>query len=128
VCRSLAGKTWGCNPSTLSWMYTPMIRPIITDGAAAWYNKIRQDTATQTISKVQRLACLCITGAMRTCPRAELEVMLDLTPLHLTLQRAAEAALFRVAKNGVGGGLLVSIGAWISLSIKNHYTSGVSER
>jgi len=36
VCRSLAGKTWGCNPSILRWMYTSMIRPIITYGAAGW--------------------------------------------------------------------------------------------
>jgi len=68
------------------------------------------------LSKVQRLACLCITGAMGTCSTAAMEVRLDLTPLHLTVQGAAEAALFRMAKNGVGGGLLVSRRALISLS------------
>jgi len=112
VCRSLAGKTWVCNPSILRWMQTIMIRPIITYGAAAWYNKIRQGTARQTLSKIQRLACLCITGAIRPCPTAAMQVMLDLTPLHLTVQ----GALFRMDKNGVGGGLLVSRRVWISLS------------
>jgi len=53
---------------------------------------------------------------MRTCPTAAMEVMLHLTPLHLRVQGAAEAALFRMAKNGVEGGLLVSRRAWISLS------------
>ncbi|XP_071053190.1 uncharacterized protein [Onthophagus taurus] len=40
---------------------------------------------------VRRLACLNITGAMRSCPTAALETLLGLTPLHIYIQK--EAAL-----------------------------------
>jgi len=53
---------------------------------------------------------------MKVCPTAAMEVMFDLTLLNLTMQGAAEEALFRMAKNGVRGGLLVSRRAYISLS------------
>jgi len=39
---------------------------------------------------------------MKTCPTAAMEFMLDLTSLHFPVQGAAEAALFRMAKNEVG--------------------------
>jgi len=39
----------------------------------------------------------------------------------------AEAALFRMAKNGVGGGMLVSKRSW-TISIKKHSTSDVFKR
>jgi len=45
-----------------------------------------------------------------------MEVMLDLTTLHIPVQGAAEAALFTMAKNEIGGGMLVSRRAWTSLS------------
>ncbi|XP_055844735.1 uncharacterized protein LOC129911088 [Episyrphus balteatus] len=54
--------------------------------------------------KVQRLACVCITGAMRTCPTAAMEVILDLTPLHLIIESAAKGAIMRFAKEGTGAG------------------------
>jgi len=39
VCRNIAEKTWGCNPSILRWMYTMIVRPMITYGAAVWHRK-----------------------------------------------------------------------------------------
>jgi len=93
VCRSLTGKSWDCNPSILKWMYTTMIR------LGRLLGTLKQGTARHTLSKVQTLACLCITEA-----------------LHLMVQGAAEVALFIIAKNGLGGGMMVSRRAWTSLS------------
>uniref|UniRef100_A0A170VB71 Reverse transcriptase n=1 Tax=Triatoma infestans TaxID=30076 RepID=A0A170VB71_TRIIF len=69
VCRRVAGKSWGCPPRILIWMYTMLVRPIITYGAVAWYSRTNLEKVEKILDKVQRLACLCTTGAIRTCPR-----------------------------------------------------------
>lgn len=33
VCRRVAGKTWGCHPKIMHWMYTIIVRPIIKYGS-----------------------------------------------------------------------------------------------
>ena len=103
VCRNLAGKTWGCNPSILRWMYTMLVRPMITYGAVVWHGRTELATTRKILEKVQRLACLCITGAMRSAPTAALEVILDLTPLHIVVRKTAYGAHLRLAKVGLRG-------------------------
>lgn len=98
ICRNLAGKSWGCKPDILTWMYTMIVRPSITYGAIAWGKRTQLKTAKKSLSKLQRLACVCITGAMRTCPTAAIEIILGLTPLHLVIERIAKEALIRLEK------------------------------
>lgn len=116
VCRSLAGKTWGCNPSILRWMYTMMVRPIITYGAVAWARRSQLTTERKALGKVQRLACICMTGAMRTCPTAAMEVIMGLTPLHLVIQRTAVETILRISREGVGRNKVISLKECDSLS------------
>ncbi|XP_053950975.1 uncharacterized protein LOC128858597 [Anastrepha ludens] len=70
------------------WIYTQMVRPIILYGALVWWSKSIQQTAITKLGKVQRLACLCITGAMRTTPTG-MEALLNLPPLHIAIQEEA---------------------------------------
>lgn len=39
VFRRLAGKSWGCNPQILHWMYTMILRPRLTYGSIPWTNR-----------------------------------------------------------------------------------------
>jgi hypothetical protein len=41
------------------------------------------ETSQAELSKLQRMACLGITGAMRMAPTAAMEILLGLPPLHL---------------------------------------------
>ena len=52
------------------------------------------------LNKVQRMACLGITGAMKTCPTAAMEALLGLTPLHLHIKKEAAAAALRMQAEG----------------------------
>src|SRR5699024_3046257 len=113
---NLAGRTWGCNPNILRWMYIMIVRPIMTYGAIAWHSKAEQSTTRKTLNTVQRLACTCITGAMRTCPTAALEVITDLTPLHLVIERAANEATLRVTREGSGNERMRHQREWSSLT------------
>lgn len=99
ICRRLAGKSWGCNPYILRWMYTMMVRPIITYGAIAWGKRANLITARKELEKIQRLACVCITGSMRSCPTAAMEVLLELTPLHIVVENVAQKTLVRLCDN-----------------------------
>jgi hypothetical protein len=45
---------------------------------------------------IQRMACLAITGAMKSTPTAAIEVLLDLTPLDLLIMAEARMALYRL--------------------------------
>lgn len=60
-------------------------------------------TIQNTLYKLQRLACVSITGAMRTSPTAALEAILDLTPLHTIVERDADKALHRLTSAVTGG-------------------------
>jgi len=62
---------------------------MITYGAAVWHGKTELATTRKTLEKMQRLECLCITEALRSTPTATLEVILDLTPLHIMMRRTA---------------------------------------
>ena len=85
ICRRLAGKSWGCSPNHIRWMFTMMVKPIITYVVRVWSKRVRQKTTQSSLSKVQRLACLITKGAMCTCPTVAMEAVLDFAPLHLEL-------------------------------------------
>ncbi|XP_055850655.1 uncharacterized protein LOC129915201 [Episyrphus balteatus] len=109
ICRRLANKSWGCKPNILRWMYTMMVRPIITYGAVVWHKRTELVTTKKTLNKVQRLACLCITGSMRTCPTAAMEVILHLTPLHEVISSTANGTILRFAKEETGTGKSIGL-------------------
>jgi hypothetical protein len=62
-----------------------VVRPIITYAAMIWWPRLKYKTSQAKLSKLQRLACLGVTGAMRTAPTAATEVLLGLPPLHLKM-------------------------------------------
>jgi len=59
-----------------------------------WHKKTELATTRKTLEKVQRFACLCITGAMRSTTTTALEVILDFT------RRTAWGAHLRMDKAG----------------------------
>uniref|UniRef100_A0A146MFR7 Uncharacterized protein n=1 Tax=Lygus hesperus TaxID=30085 RepID=A0A146MFR7_LYGHE len=85
--QRMFSKTWGLKPKMILWLYTAVVRPIITYASIVWWPKTRQATVQKNLTKVQRQACLGITGAMPTCPTAAMDVLLDLSPLNTLVQR-----------------------------------------
>ncbi|GJQ79824.1 hypothetical protein Trydic_g17309 [Trypoxylus dichotomus] len=51
-----------------------------------------------TLDKLHRLACVCISEAIRTCPTAVLKVILDLTPVHIVVEGVAHAVRCRLGR------------------------------
>jgi hypothetical protein len=51
------------------------------------------------LSKMQRLVCLAITGAMKTTPTAAMEVLLGLPFLHVMIEAEAQAGIYQLMCN-----------------------------
>jgi hypothetical protein len=88
--RGTFGKTWGLTPKVIYWIYTAVVRPIITYAATATA-RVKLQTNQADLSKLQRMTCLRITGAMRTAPTAEIEVLLGLPQTHLKAEAEGKA-------------------------------------
>ncbi|XP_044764501.1 cytochrome P450 4C1-like [Coccinella septempunctata] len=84
---------------------------------------VKKVSTRRMLDRVQRLACVCITGAMRTCPTRALEIITDLTPLHLVIDRVAHEAILRLSKEGTGNERIKSQRVWSSL---NDYISSAN--
>jgi hypothetical protein len=90
TCRGTFGKTWGLKTKVVYWMYTAVVRPIVADAATIWWPRVKLKTSQAELSKLQRMACLGITGAMRSARTAAMVVLLGLPPLHLQMEAEAK--------------------------------------
>jgi len=93
------GKTWVLKPTVLYWIYTMVIRLILTYGSMVWWPRVRFNVNRMELNKIQRLACLAITGAMRMIPTAPVVVLLGFLPLHVLPEVEAQAGIYRPTCN-----------------------------
>jgi len=75
------------------------IRSIVTYATTVWWPRVEYKTSRAKLSKLQRLACLGITGAIRMAPTAAIEVLLGLPPLHLKMEAEAQVGIYRLSCN-----------------------------
>ena len=99
ACKSLYGKAWGLSPNMSKWIYTAIVRPRITYGAVVWCKALLNKTVVSKITKLQRLACLFMTSAMKTCPTAALEYLVGLAPLHIHITKVATISSMRLGNS-----------------------------
>ena len=96
ACKSMHGKQWGMSPQMGKWIFTAIVRPIITYGAVIWWTATRKKTVIAKLNRLQRAACLLISSAMKTCPTAAIEYAVGLTPLHIFIRKVATTTCFRL--------------------------------
>ena len=59
-CRQIVGKTWRIKLSMMKWIYTSIIRPIMSYVCVSWIGGHKKKYLVRKLTKVQRLACLMI--------------------------------------------------------------------
>lgn len=101
ICKKSFSKTWGLKPKLILWIYTAIVRPILTYGCIAWWNCLSKTTYLGKLEKVQRLACICVTGALKSTATKSLETILNLTSLDLFCQGVAAKAALRLNSAGM---------------------------
>jgi ribonuclease HI len=99
ACKSLFGQRWGLKPQLIFWLYTTVVRPIIAYSSFVWWPKTQQNTTKTVLSRIQRVATLGITGAMRTTPTISLDAILNLPPLDIYFLKDAANTAFRLLKD-----------------------------
>ncbi|XP_050298762.1 uncharacterized protein LOC126737762 isoform X1 [Anthonomus grandis grandis] len=96
ACRRAFGNTCGLSPKILHWIYSHIVRPLLTYGAIVWWPCTEKAKIRAQLDRIQRLACLSITGSMRTAPTTALETLLSLPPLDLVVQFEAMRTAYRL--------------------------------
>jgi len=71
-------------------------RPVLAYSSTAWRQRVRYNVSRMELSKLQRLACMTITGAMRIAPAAAITVLLGLPPLHEMTELETQAGIYRL--------------------------------
>ena len=100
MCRRAIGNTWGLNPKVTRWIYTGIIRPILSYAACIWSPGLGKEYIRKAVTKVQRAACLLVTGSLRSTPTAAMEVLLGLPPVDIYLQGEAVRQATRLKMEG----------------------------
>ena len=81
-CRQKVDRAWGLIPTSMRWIYTAMIRPVITYACTSWVGGVNKKYLEKKLSRVQRLACLMISSAFPSTPTGALEMVLNIMPIN----------------------------------------------
>ncbi|XP_055632100.1 uncharacterized protein LOC129771961 [Toxorhynchites rutilus septentrionalis] len=98
ISKRTFGNKWGLRPKMIYWIYTAIVRPRITYASLVWWPKTKFKHAQEKLGKLQRLATISITGAIRSTPSKALDAMLNLLPLYLFVQLEAEKNALRLKR------------------------------
>jgi ribonuclease HI len=99
-CRKMVGKNWGLKPKVCKWIYTSLVRPILTYAILVWINAMFTKAGKKKLEKVQRQGCLTILNTMRSTPTAGMEVIVGLRPIDIHAKELALKSYLRLVKNG----------------------------
>ncbi len=80
-CNAYIGRTWVLSLKMALWLYKCVIILKITYAAVAWWDGMHIALTRSKLVRLQRAACIMITGAMRTTPTKVLKMFLDLPTL-----------------------------------------------
>lgn len=100
-CRSAIGKNWGLSPKAMMWIYIAIVRPMLAYAAFIWWPRCKIEAIQKQLAKLQRLALLSITGAMKSTPTAALEALLNIEPLHIYVESMARATCLRLHQSSL---------------------------
>jgi hypothetical protein len=75
---------------------TVVVGPMLPYGSTVSRQKVRPKVSKTELSKLQILACLAITDAMKMTTTAAMEVLLGLLPRHVMIEAEAQGEIYRL--------------------------------
>jgi len=100
ACSRACGAGWGLRPKVVHWLYVTIVWLTISFAFLVWWPGCKTASAKKKQSKVQRLACLGITGAICTTPTGAMEVLVGLPLLDLVIQGESRSEAHRLSSLG----------------------------
>ena len=101
ISRQTVGTQWGISHKTMRWVYSAMIRPVISYASTVWCAGLEKSTCKRLLSTIQRKACIAISGAFHSTPTASLEMLVGLLPLDIHIRSVALLSMYRLRQNGL---------------------------
>ena len=95
---SITQSYWGPQPKLMRWMYTGIVRPVVSYAAMVWAHQIEDDTVEDKLRTLNRRAINTMVKIPRSTPTRGLEIILDILPLHLHIKKEGFAAYSRIKK------------------------------
>jgi len=96
ACRRACGARWGLGPKVVHWLYVSIIRPSISFASLVKWVGSQMSSATERLSRVQRLVCLGIRGEIHTIPTGAMEALTGMPLLDLVIQVKARSAVHHI--------------------------------
>ena len=96
---SITYSYWGPKPKLMRWMFTGIVRPMISYAAMVWAHQIEHDTLLSRLESLNRAAMNTIVKVPRSTPTKGLQIILDIMPLHLHIHKEGLAAFLRIKKD-----------------------------
>ena len=93
--KSIIGKKYGPNPHLMRWAYTGIVRPKLTYGCHLWHHKLTKTQITK-LDRLNRLCCLSLAPIKKSSPTTGLEIIYNLLPLDLHVQKIALSTRIRI--------------------------------
>jgi hypothetical protein len=99
-CKKALGPTWGLNPKTCKWIYTAVIRPILSYCACVRFRATNTKTNATKLERVQALALRIMSGAMPSTPFNALNFITNTPNIIAYLKREAAKGACRLQGYG----------------------------
>ena len=80
----------------LKWAYTAVVRPTITYASHIWANNLTE-VNKKKLKAVNRLACLMMGKVQKSTPTAGMEVIFNLEPYEVVLEKHSIMTFFRIS-------------------------------
>ncbi len=93
--KQAVGQLWGPSPRHMKWIYTGMIRPVLTYGSLVWAHAAQTKTFETKFRQLQRLSLMSMGHFRKSTPTAGLEIIMGLPPLDLWVRMEAGLAYRR---------------------------------
>ena len=89
-------KKYGPNPTLLKRAYTTIVLPALTYGCHVFGDKCLQETVKKSLLRLNRLASLLIAQVAPSTPTRGMEVIYDLMPLEILIEKKASETMARI--------------------------------
>ena len=93
---SITYSYWGPRPKLMRWMYTGIVRPMISYAAMVWAHQTETSSIVDALGTLNRAAINTMVKIPRSTPNKGLEVILDILPLHIHIKKEGLATYTRL--------------------------------
>ena len=93
---SITYSYWGPKPKLMRWMYTGVVRPMVSYAAMVWAHQADHPNIIDALGTLNRAAINTMVKIPRSTPNMGLEIILDILPLHIHIKKEGLAAYLRL--------------------------------